>query len=222
MHGESDAATGWTYDSATQRLTLKATPDISLDDVAPAKLAEASPPPTATTNAAGGAADKSLAAPSLPLPNPVEAVDGFWIERPWIFADRCPVADEIPAAAENTPDKDSDAAASDDPVPATAAPSTASRFGIAQLYTARDSRTGRRGGEAYSITRRVVEAERPDPKSLRLVLRGRLSVAPGGQLIQCKFTTPDVPPRCIISASFDRVSFENADGSTVYAQWGGS
>ena len=218
--GESDAATGWIYDSASQRLTLKATPDVALDDVpksigatatAQSSTREESAAEPADPSSAGQTRGGETAAPATPLT--VESVDGFWIKQPWILSDRCPVigaGDRAPAADE---DQDQEQTAR----PAAAAP----QFAIAQFYTSKDPRTGRRGGQPYRITKKIGEAERPDQSSLRLVLRGRLSPPPGGRLIECTLPSPETPPRCIIAASFDRVSFENADGSIVYGQWGG-
>lgn len=229
--GESDAATGWIYDSESQRLTLKATPDIALDDVIRAQAlpavnaadtksvqkpadiksadasnagAQAQPLPRATSSSATSAA-------ALPV---VEAVDGFWIKHPWILSDRCPVAgqDNADNVSDQTPEGDGIQFDETAAIP---------QFGIAQFYTGKDPRTGRRGGQPYRIAKKIGDMERPDPQSLRLVLRGRLSAVPGQALIRCDSGKPDMPPRCIISASFDRVSFENADGSVVYGQWGG-
>ncbi len=217
--GESDAATGWIYDSANHRLTLKATPGISLADVqtppvASREVAETGPATTPPPAEASPAADAK--APAT-VPSPVEAVDGFWISHPWIWSDNCPIAPEM-AESSGTTDGDEPKAEAE-PLQEAVLPH---HFGIAQYYTASDPRTGRRGGQAYRITKRVTEAEQPDPKSLRLVLRGRLTAAPDGRLLQCRMLSSTVPPQCIISATFDRVSFENADGSTVYAQWGAS
>ena len=238
--GESDAASGWIYDEASQRLTIKATPDMSL-----AELEDVLPPvpnaPLASTPATEDAATKnavtanepleksttssSATSSNVPRPNKIEAVDGFWIPRPWIFTDTCPVdpnanmalvSDKVePALAGSNAVKTT---TETDPVDDNALPPT---IGIAHFYTARDPRVGRRNGQAYRITKRVTEEERPNPQSLRLVLRGRLGMLAGGKVIQCSTPKDASHPRCVISASFDRVSFENANGSIIYAEWGG-
>ena len=239
--GESDAASGWIYDEASQRLTVKATPDMSLvelEDILPsvpsASLASIPPiedaaakvesaPVAATTDSL----EKEKSAPSsiTARPNKIEAVDGFWIPRPWIFTDTCPVepnpniqmaSDKVGSAlADNNAAKTTTEI---DPIDDNALSPT---IGIAHFYTARDPRVGRRNGQAYRITKRVTEKERPNPQSLRLVLRGRLGMLPGGKVIQCSTPKDTSRPRCVISASFDRVSFENANGSIIYAEWGG-
>lgn len=230
--GESDAASGWIYDEASQRLTVKATPDVSLadlDDVLPVTLnmpvafapAPEAVTPEVTREAAKGADAKAATTPAVQQPSKIEAVDGFWIPRPWIFTDTCPVdtAASDDAALETAEGENSGSAAEQNP-PAEAdiaAPTVA----IAHFYTARDPRVGRRNGQPYRITKRVTEEERPSPQSLRLVLRGRLGMVPGGKVIQCSTPKDGRQPRCVISASFDRVSFENAGGSVIYAEWGG-
>ena len=245
---QSKEATGWTYDAASQRLFLSAKPDIDLAGMqaigllpkpdaadkagAPAAAGEAttvSDTPKASDTVADkdkSAAERRLSASALE----VEAVDGFWVPRPWMLVDSCPVVTERPAAVpeemtadDKSADKDKDkakgAVPETEPVAVATAPVPA--FGIAHFYTAREPRTGRRGGQAYTITRRMTEGEQFDPASLRLVMRGRLGAGPSGKVIQCAIPDPDRHPRCIVSATFDRVSFENADGSVIYAQWGG-
>lgn len=226
---QGKAATSWTYDAKSQRLELSATPDIDLERVRrigllPAPVeAEASATETETAAAEGDLTDKMKAdRRAAAKASDVEAVDGFWVPRPWLMVDSCPVAS---ADTQTEPTETMDPANTESapkevlPRPVMALPEPA--FGIAHFYTAREPRTGRRGGQAYSITRRVTEGEQFDPASLRLVMRGRLGAGPGGKVIQCAATNPDAHPRCIVSATFDRVSFENADGSVVYAQWGG-
>ena len=167
----------------------------------------------------------------MPLPAPVkiEAVDGFWIPRPWILSDACPVdLATTETVSEGTPPADEKGKAGDNKAAddATANNETESALpaptvGIAHFYTSRDPRTGRRNGQPYRITKRVTETERPAPQSLRLVLRGRLGMVPGGKVIQCSVPRGEERPRCMISATFDRVRFENVDGSILYAEWGG-
>lgn len=231
--GESDAASGWIYDEASQRLTVKATPDVTLadlDDVLPVTLdmpvAFAPAPEAAAPADAAKATDaKATASASAQQPSKIEAVDGFWIPRPWIFTDACPVdaaassGEETEALEPGAADGEAGASTTEENVPA-ANPVTPT-VAIAHFYTARDPRVGRRNGQPYRITKRVTEAERPSPQSLRLVLRGRLGMMPGGKVIQCSTPKDGSQPRCVISASFDRVSFENVDGSIVYAEWGG-
>lgn len=240
---QGDAATGWTYDAASQRLVLKATPDIDLaqaqkigllpvpvDGAARASSASV-PEGDATSGAVSAEQSKTEAqAAALASVSEVEAVDGFWISRPWLFTDSCPaiVAEPAPEPAPEpgaldgtqTTTKAKDTKPKPEaPTPIAALPEPS--FGIAHFYTAREPRTGRRGGQAYTITRRVTEGEQFDAASLRLVLRGRLGAGPSGKVIQCAARNPDARPRCVVSATFDRVSFENADGSVIYAQWGG-
>ena len=232
--GESDATTGFIYDEDNQRLTLKAVPELTLADVdkvrpvpeevpAPAPSAEEQ---SADDSAAIGGADANSSAVSAPTLTKIEAVNGFWISRPWILAESCPIETEFVGsttedASSEGPKADDKYGVSSEDEPTSNGIDETPNVAIAHFFTARDPRVGRRDGSAYRITKRVTEDERPDPKSLRLVLRGRLGQMPDGKTIQCSKGTAKERPRCIISASFDRVSFENANGSIVYAQWGG-
>lgn len=232
--GESDAATGFIYDEDNQRLTLKAVPELTLADVekvrpvteeapVPVPSAEKQSPDGSATTEPVAAKSNIAAAPTL---TKIEAVNGFWISRPWVLADSCPIETAFVGSTAENAETEGTQADDKDGLPADTEPKSneldeTPSVAIAHFFTARDPRVGRRDGSAYRITKRVTEDERPDPKSLRLVLRGRLGQMPDGKTIQCSKGTAKERPRCVISASFDRVSFENANGSIVYAQWGG-
>lgn len=224
--------TGWNYDAASKRLVLRATPNIDLTGVREAGLLASEPgsePASGQPRAAeatNAASLENVVRANMTTPataSDIEAVDGFWIPRPWLFTDSCPVVKRAQDAALDEPKpENAEPDDADETHPDAIIVTSLPLFGIAHFYTSQESRTGRRGGQAYTITRRITEGESFDPEGLRLVLRGRLGAAPGGKVIQCVVTEAGFQPRCIVSATFDRVSFENADGSIVYAQWGGA
>lgn len=171
--GPSQAgALRWSYDEDEQALTVAATPDIDTDS-----------PLFAQPGADG----------------PIEAVEGFWIPRPWILGDACPAGGEGEAAAP---------------------PARRSSVGIAQYFTAEDSRVQRRSGRAYQIVRRAEPAIAPSGEGFTLVLHGRLRRWPEGNAIRCAGPTGE-RPTCIISAELDRVAFENPETGLTIAEWSG-
>lgn len=166
--GENAAALAWSYDEDDQALRLRATPDITLE---PAR------------NAVDG--------------GPVEAIEGFWIPRPWLLSVSCP------ARAEDEP-----------------AFSSESTIGIAQYFTPEDSRVERRSGRPYEALKKVSRDDVPLSGGFNFVLSGRLEPSPEGRVIDCQSGSADSRPRCIISAKFDRIAFENPADGIILAEWG--
>jgi hypothetical protein len=140
----------------------------------------------------------------------VEEAEGFWLQRPWLLTDGCPV--ELPAQKAGTEEAASP--------PPGAAPSGPGRIGIAQFFTTTDSRLGRRDNRAYEATKLLSEAEQPSAEGYTLVLSGRLRRLVPGSVISCRPTGADTPPDCIVSASIDRVRIENPQTKDVLAEWG--
>ncbi|WP_295707373.1 hypothetical protein [uncultured Brevundimonas sp.] len=132
-----------------------------------------------------------------------EAAEGFWLTRPWMRAETCPVA--------------SAASQADEPVPPS--PQT---MGLAAVFEADGSRLGRRNGRAYSFVVRG-DADRPaaiPDGGYRLVLEGRMAAFADGRAVRCRAAGPDQRPICIGAAQLDRVAFEDAQGA-VLSEWRG-
>lgn len=130
-----------------------------------------------------------------------EAVEGFWLNRPWLRAEGCPAAQGDPLASG----------------PAAPSPQT---VGLAAVHEQDSSRLGRRNGRAYSF---VVRGEGDQPAvaptgGYRLVLEGRLTAFADGRAFQCRATSPDQRPVCVAAAQIDRVAFEDATGA-VLSEW---
>lgn len=137
----------------------------------------------------------------LPKAKAIEAVEGFWIPRPWSHLETCP-------PPRNTP------------VPATETPPAAQTLGLAQFFNADDSRTDRRGGHPYELTRKL---DRPDDSGLGhpyvLVLEGRIVGYDDGRALRCWSESADHRPVCLYAVRFDRVAFEDPAGGEVLAEW---
>lgn len=130
-----------------------------------------------------------------------EAVEGFWVPRPWMTAEACPSAPTDPLLT----------------VGATASPQT---FGIAAVFEAEGSRVGRRNGRAYAFSVRPEAGQTlvAPVGGYRLVLEGRVVGFSGGRAIRCKASGPDQRPVCVLAARMDRVAFEDAGGA-VLTEW---
>lgn len=131
-----------------------------------------------------------------------EAVEGFWIPRPWLSAGEC-------STVRSDPLQSGDGA----PSPQT--------VGLAAVFTSEDSRVGRRNGRAYAFTIRPT-GDTPltaPPRGYRLLLEGRLASFPDGRAIRCRASSPDQRPVCIAAIRLDRVAFTNADSSVLLSEW---
>jgi len=163
----------WNYDSAKQTLTLAARP---VDWTA------ASPVPVVA------GAD-------------VEAVEGFWLPRPWTDAETCPPRPAGPLAA-----------------PARLVPPTPQTLGVASVFRAGGSRVLRRGARPYEVVRKVSPQDLAAVREFHLVLSGRVAAIGDGQPVACRAETADQRPVCLVAVEFDRVAFEDAAGDTL-TEW---
>lgn len=145
-----------------------------------------------------------------------EAVEGFWLKQPWVLAAACPRMESQPPGEPGAEQSERSDAKSD----ATATEMPIWRVGIAQFFTATDTRARRRDGRAYEATRKLADDEVPSTGGYDLVLSGRLKQLPDGRVIACESQGEQRPPACIISAQFDRVRIEQAPTKRVLAEWG--
>lgn len=138
----------------------------------------------------------------LPASNIIETVEGFWVERPWMLAESCPVTP--PAAV---------------PTEVDAAPPPPDHVaGIAQFLTPTDSRVAIRGGRDYVKVVPLKEGETVPP-GLLLLVEGRLRAWPDGKTIECRANVNGGRPVCLIGVRIDRVAFERIDDRSVVAEW---
>ena len=178
---KGDAAYQATYNPVERRLTLRAAPDVSSDDPSLVGIAD----------------------------DQVEALEGFWVRRPWLLIAACPVPPT--AAGDDEPPAEPDANASEQ---------LGSRIAIAQFFTAADPRTRRRDERPYQYTTRLAEGEQPSTAGYDMVVSGRLRRLPNGRVITCSGSAVDVSPTCIVSVIVDHVSMNRADTGAILAEWG--
>ncbi|NIJ15782.1 hypothetical protein [Sphingobium vermicomposti] len=127
-----------------------------------------------------------------------DAVEGFWIRRPWTRADQCP--------AEGGVLKD-------------VAASQGQRLAIAQFYSPEGPRTLRRGDRPYSSTVKLEEGEAPSARGYQLQLEGKISGFADGQPIHCFQHDVSLAPRCLIAVQFERVAFVAPDKPEPIVEW---
>jgi hypothetical protein len=190
---------GWSFDPQQRRIRVRAMPTISSDDPLVKQIGDDS----------------------------FEAVEGFWIPRPWLLQPVCPTAAAVQAgAAEVQPDspdsgqerRDSASSSAQDAVDEPLPPSPT--IGIAQFFTREDPRSRRRGTRPYQAAHTLKEGEALSSQGYNLVLSGRLRALPGRGVIHCVARSPDTPPQCLVSAEFLRVWIEQPDTREVIAEWG--
>lgn len=169
---DQSAWAGWTFDEARRTLKLSARPE-RWSEVA------------------------WVQAMAADLPH--EAVEGFWIERPWTSSEDCPSVQILP---------DSGLA------PAGERPT----IGMAQFFAPDSPRTFQRGSRPYAHTLRLGEATQLEGRFYRLTLTGRIAGFPDGQPIRCVQDSPAHRPVCLMAVELAQVAFEDPrDGSTLTA-----
>lgn len=197
---------GWSFDAEGKRIRVRAMPTISADE----PLVE-------------GIGDGRI-----------EAVEGFWVPRPWLLVSVCPAGaavqrppaesqagDEL-AEDEESRQRPAEGETPEEPAadPVEESVPTAPRVGIAQFFTVDDPRTRRRGNRAYQAAHTLQEGEALSSQGYNLVLSGRLRALPERGVIHCSAKGSDSPPECIVSAEFLRVWIEKPDTKEVIAEWG--
>ncbi len=130
-----------------------------------------------------------------------EAVEGFWVPRPWLGKEAC-------SSVRADPLQSGEVA----PSPQT--------VGLAAVFKADESRVGRRNGRAYTFT---IRADGDTPLEAPVggysaVVEGRLAAFPDGRAIRCRASSPDQRPVCIAAVQLDRVAFQTAAGQTL-SEW---
>lgn len=131
-----------------------------------------------------------------------EAVDGFWLSRPWLTTEACP-------------------AVSGDPAPETPVPPSPQTVGLAAVFEAEGSRLGRRNGRAYTFTLRA-DGETPlapPARGYRVLMEGRFVAYPDGRAIRCRASGPDQRPVCIAAVQLDKVAFEDGATGATLSEW---
>ncbi len=169
----------------------------------------------------------------------INAIEGFWITRPWTSSDTCPAPVALPMPAgqpAETPAKgsapkesakpDSDkegtppVTAAEDAAPAPLAPRARETLAVAQFFLDNGTTGIRRMGRPYSIITRIAPDQLKAAQGFRIRLTGRIDRVPGGDPVQC--TQPlgrDNPPSCVVATVLDEVRVENPATGAVLATW---
>ncbi|WP_395670897.1 hypothetical protein [Phenylobacterium sp.] len=135
-----------------------------------------------------------------------EAINGFWLRRPWIAGDACP-AGAKPTTAEGL----------------TLAPTglpEAESVGLAQAFEAGGSRIGRRGDRPYEVTIKTAPQTPIGAGGFRLILEGRVASPEDQRPVRCRSEHPDRRPVCLVAVTFTRIAFETPSGELL-SEWGG-
>lgn len=127
-----------------------------------------------------------------------EAMEGYWLSRPWLREDGCP---SIPTGAASQVGPAGGAAAH--------------TSGLAAVFEEGSSRVGRRDGRAFNLILRGDPSPAPPVDGYRMVIEGRLTAFPDGRAIRCRSAHIDQAPVCVAAAEVDRVAFEDADGELL-------
>lgn len=130
-----------------------------------------------------------------------EAVEGFWVARPWMTADGCPSLKGDPLASG----------------PSAPSPQT---VGLAAVFEAGGSRLGRRNGRAYAhAIRQAGDAPLVAlDAGYRVRLQGRIAAFPDGRAIRCRAANSNQRPVCVAAVQLDRVAFETPTGESL-SEW---
>lgn len=135
-----------------------------------------------------------------------EAVEGFWIDRPWTNAESCP------------PNR----ATSEDASQASAtAPADPQILAIAQFFGPDSPRTLRRGDRPYAVTVKADARSFASPRHFNLIVRGRIADASDGQPVRCRDNGPARRPSCLIAVRLSNVAFEDPADGSMLAEWTG-
>ena len=132
-----------------------------------------------------------------------EAIEGFWISRPWTRSEACPSSGAMvaPTSAE----------------PVTLAGQT---LAIGQAFGAQSTRQGRRDGKPYTSVLRMARTDFDASRGLALRLTGRISAGPNGSAITCRQSGgADQRPVCLVLVALEDVTIADPVSETILASW---
>jgi len=184
----ADEPTGWTYDADSETLRIRVTP---------AKWTDAG---WLSAEVAEGA---------------VDAVEGFWLPRPWTSSEQC-AGHEVKA---ETPMAKPVMAEPSAARPATANPDDSSTIALAHFFGSDSKRSDQRRGRPFEIVSKV-EAEAVPTRGLQLLIEGRIANVPGGRSnALCHASSASLRPTCLVAVEFDRIAVVNPATQTELANW---
>ena len=133
----------------------------------------------------------------------IEAIEGFWIARPWIRSESCPSTG------------DTGATSGTDPVTL-----PGQTLAIGQLFAAGGARQDRRDGRPYTAVVGVAREAVRSAQGFRFRVTGHIAAVPGGGAAACRQPGgPEQRPICLIATTLDRVAIENPVSGETLATW---
>jgi hypothetical protein len=175
---------------------------------------------------------------ALAAPTEVEAVEGFWLRRPWTNSEICPPAaapepSPAEAAAEAPPAKAAAGKASSgkkppakaqpaapQPTPAPVVAAAPQTVGLAAFFEPGSSRVARRGARAYDYVEKADAPPEPGRREYRLAVSGRVRGYDDGRAVHCHAESPNQRPVCLIAVDFEKVTLEDPRTGEVLGSWG--
>lgn len=134
-------------------------------------------------------------------PGEYEAIEGFWIPRPWLNAEQCPSAPS-------------------DGVDHVDGSDSRQSLGLVTLFEPGASRTLQRGARPYEFVLKAPEGNvSPAPGEFRLVIGGRVTGFADGRAIRCWSASIDQRPTCLVGVEIDHVAFLNPVTGETVADW---
>lgn len=135
-------------------------------------------------------------------PPRIDAIEGFWIRRPWTSSEACPADDVRPVATGVEP-----------------VTLPGQTLALGQVFSV-DARGGRRDGEAYEAVVRVPEAELDTSQGFQLRISGRIARLPGSGPVRCRQPAgAEQRPICLVGAVVDEVAIVNPASGETLAIW---
>lgn len=133
----------------------------------------------------------------------IEAIEGFWIARPWSSGGDCPQrAGQARASGME---------------PVTLPGQT---LAVAQFFADGTRREALRDGRPFESVQRVPREEFAAPRGFRLLLSGRIDRVPGGGPVRCiQPAGIEQRPICVVAVTLDEVRIENPATDELLARW---
>lgn len=137
------------------------------------------------------------------IPASVEAIEGFWIDRPWTSSEACPELSGQPAAGGAEP--------------VTLPERT---LALGQIFFAGGGRGAKREGKPYEAVIRIAEREPQAAKGFRVRISGRIARAGGVGPVRCRQSAgAEQRPICLVTVVMDEVAVENGATDETLATW---
>ncbi|MGE7198676.1 hypothetical protein [Brevundimonas naejangsanensis] len=157
-------------------------------------------------------------------PSPWEAVEGFWIARPWSGLETCRPSEAVQTALQPAQEAEAESKSkAEDVVSPAPQPfvQTERTSGLAAVFETGGSRLGRRQGQAYV---HVIRGDRgvdptPAPGGYALRLEGRLTAFADGKAVHCVQKDAESRPVCVAALRLDRLAFEDGATGALLSEW---